>query len=124
MIEIDEVLVAISVRGDSVAQRSLRILTLRLLVLGRGLDDEVAVGELGAVGRTGDALERRLTIGRRHFLLLDQALQAAADGRNPATHRRVGDIDHHDRKSGRGTNLGDAVPHGAGPDDTNDLDHC
>ncbi|MGY4430111.1 hypothetical protein ACVWWO_002588 [Bradyrhizobium sp. F1.13.1] len=124
VIEIDEVFVASSVRGDSVAQRSFRILTLSFLVLGRRLDDEIAIDELGAVGGAGDALERGVAIARRHLLLLDQALEAAANRRNPAVHRRIGNIDHHDRKPGRGTNLRDAVPHGPCPDDANGLDHC
>ena len=62
VIEIDEVLVARIAAGLRCLQTAVVDLELRLLVLGRSLDDEVALAEAGQLRRRDDALERPLAV--------------------------------------------------------------
>ena len=124
VIEIDEVLVAIMPREFSDAAEILQDLQLQLLILGRRLDRKIAICQFGLVGRSEDATERHFTVGRGHLLLLDQALQARADGGKPALDRCVCDIRHHHLQAGRRTDLGNPVAHRARPDHAYDFNHC
>ncbi len=101
----------------------LQDLDLQLLVLGRGLDDEIAGGELRPVRGRGDTRQRGVAIGHGHLVLLDQTIQAAAHRGKTLGDGGVGDVDHHHAQSGRGAYLGDAVAHGSGPDDANGVRH-
>ena len=73
VIEIDEVLVASIARSLSFGHTSAKILRLTRFILGRGLDDQVAVGEGFEVRRVADALQ-----GRLHVTLGDDALLGLA----------------------------------------------
>jgi len=54
-------------------------LELRAEVLDDRLDDEVAVGEIGQVGRQRKLAERRVALRRSHLLLVDLPLQEVRD---------------------------------------------
>jgi hypothetical protein len=66
---------------------------------------------------------RGVLVRSRDLVLLEEAIEAGADGREPARHRLVGDVDHHDVESSDGARLRDAVAHGSGADDA-DFREC
>ena len=98
-------------------------LDLEVLVLGRGLDHEVAIRKLRLVGGAGDALERCLVVGLAHLLLVDQPLQALVDHRKPLGDGGIGNVGHDNGQSGSRADLRDTVAHGAGADNANGFNH-
>src|SRR5262249_61327074 len=54
-------------------------LALQLELLEHGLDDEVAIGEIGELGRERQARDRSVAFFLRHPSLLDAARQVALD---------------------------------------------
>ncbi len=117
VIEIDEVLVPTMVSGLSDGHKRGEDLALGLLVLGRRLDDEIAVAEIGErIGRR-DALDRGLALLVADALAADLARQVAVDGGNALRDPVGDDVVEQNVIAGQRADMGDAVAHLAGADD-------
>ena len=123
VMEIDDVFVARITPGRASASTCSQDLDLELLVLGGGLDDEVA-----ALQRVVARRALRCASARHPCPPPRSCPSSAADrgspaiGREPARHRGVGDVHHHDIEAGDGARLRDAVAHRSGADDADRLD--
>jgi len=103
--------------GDGIELRE--DLELEIEILGRCLDDEVAVGQGAQIGRHRDFGHRFVFLAGAHLLFLDQTIQAAGNGSQSALQGGVGDIGHYHRVACDGEGLNDSVTHRACANDSN-----
>ena len=92
------------------------------LVLGRGLDHDIAVAERRVIGRARQAVERVLLVGGADLVALHLAFQVPVDIGDGFVELVLGDIVHHDIDAGDGGDMGDAGSHLPGADDADFLD--
>ena len=111
VIEIDDVLVPTIASGLSEGQSGGEDLPLDLLLLGRRLDDEVAVAEVVVLLRRTDALERRLAVLFADALAGDLPRHVAVDGRDPGLEAVGVDIVELDVEAGERADMRDAAAH-------------
>ena len=116
VIEIDDVLVARIASGFSRRTEVDEDLALDVLLLGRRLDDEIAVAERVERFRRRDVLERRLRVLFLDDVLGDLARHVAVDGREPGLDAVGRDVVERHGKAGERADMGDAVAHLAGAD--------
>ena len=90
---------------------------LDVLVLARGLDDELPVGEIGDVGGEPQTRQRRLRLGGRELALLHGLGQGLLDPSATGGNRVVADLGDDDVAAGLREHLGDARPHEPAADD-------
>ena len=105
--------------GLQMRDQLLEDLALDLLVLGRRLDDDVAVAEQVVVGARRDALQRRvLVLGAEILPLRDLARPGCGRSSLSAPWQRLGvDVDQLDVEAGERADMGDAAAHLPGADD-------
>ena len=118
MIEIEEVLVPTMASGLSAGTERGEDLALDVFLLGRGLDDEIAVAEIvdaslagamrsSAAWRSSSLMRWRLTWRARLPLMVAK----------PAVDALGRDVVEHDVEAGERADMGDAVAHLTGADD-------
>ena len=117
MIEIDEVLVAISASGFRRRCQLLEDLTLDLFFLGRRLDHHVAIGEQRVIEAHLDAAERGILFFFADLAARDLTRQVAVDGFAAALQRLLVDVGHDHIDAGERADMGDAAAHLPGADD-------
>ena len=92
-------------------------LALGLLLLGRRLDDEIAVAEFSERVGGRDALDRGLALLVADALATDLPCQVAVDGRQSCRDAVGGDVVEQNVIARQRADVGDAVAHLAGADD-------
>ena len=122
VIEIDEVFEVRMVCGARCGTSALKICVLERLLLGRRLDDEVAVPEGGEVALEADPRQRRVALGLGDAAARDLAVHVAADDVGRRLERGLGDVVERDVEAGEREDVGDAVAHLPGADHANALD--
>ena len=123
VIEIEEVLVPTIASGFRLRAEVGEDLALDVFLLGRRLDDEIAVAELvERVGRR-DARERGLAVFLGDQLARDLPRQIAVDGREPGIDAVGRDVVEQNVHSGKRDHMRNAVTHLTGADDA-DLFDC
>ena len=95
---------------------------LELEILGDGLDNEVAVGELAVVDRAVYARAHPLGVLLRGLSFLDCASELLLDPAQALLQRRLVDLAHHDLVARLCGHLGDPVPHEPRSEDPHLLD--
>ncbi len=117
VIEIDDVLVPMIASGFSAGHRLGEDRALDVLLLGRGLDHEVAVAEVVERLRRRDARERGLARLLGEVALGDLARHVAVDGGKAGLDAVGRDIVEQHVEAGERADMGDAVAHLPGADD-------
>ena len=120
VIEIDEVLEAMIASGFSERTELGENLALDLLILGRGLDDEVAVGEILEASRRSLMRASAGACARLRVIWLRArpgAGQVAVDRGDRRLDALLGNVVHARRRSRQRADLRDAVAHLARADD-------
>ncbi|SLM22286.1 Uncharacterised protein [Streptococcus dysgalactiae subsp. equisimilis] len=92
------------------------------MVLGGCLDDQLRALEVVVVRRALDQRERRVLLRAGQLLLLDQPVEAGADGAEALVDGCLRDVDHHDVHADDRAGLGNAVAHRSGANDADGLD--
>ncbi len=115
VIEIEEVLVAISAAGRSLG-KLLEDLTFDILFFGRGFDHHVAIAEQRIVEPGRDARHRRIFFVLANPAARDLAREIAVDRVAAALHRLLADVGHHHVEPGERADMRDAAAHLPGTD--------
>ena len=95
---------------------------LDLFVLGRGLDDQIAVAEAGVIGAPGHSRQRRVAILGGQAPALDVAFQVVFDALAALGHGVVVDVEHVNVETVRRADLGDTATHLTATDDADLVD--
>ena len=116
VIEIDDVLVPTMVVGLERRAERAEDLALDLLLLGRGFDHQIAIGELVQRFCRADAIEGGLPLVVGDALAADLARQIAADGGKPLGNALGDDVVEQHVETRERADMGDAAAHLAGTD--------
>ena len=116
VIEIDDVLVATMASGLSDGAQIREDLALDVLLLGRGLDHQIAVGQRVVFLRRRDLRERVLARVLGDALLGDLTRHVAVDGRQTRLDAIGRHVVEHDRIARQRADMGNAVAHLPGAD--------
>src|SRR5262245_2020248 len=109
--------------GRQTLAQLLEDLALGRLVLGRRLDDQIAVGELLVVAGGRDAPQRGVLVLRADHAAADLAIHVAPDRLETFFDVRLIDVRKTDVEAFERADMGDAAAHLAGADDAAALDH-
>ena len=117
MIEIDEVFVVRIVSGLQARHQRLEDLGLDLLALGRGLDHEVGLPQIGQLHRRADPRERGVAIGRLDLPARDLPVEVLLDQRDGGLERVGVHVVEQNIVACQRHHMRDAVTHLPGADD-------
>jgi hypothetical protein len=116
VIEIDEVFEVRIVVRPQMRQQVLEDRLLDGLALGRGLDHQVGLAEIGQLQRGADPRQRGVPVACGDLLARDLAVEVLFDQGDRAVQRFLADVGHQNVVAGQRGHMGDAVAHLTGPD--------
>ena len=112
------------VRGNNGLSADQRIhlpedLSLELVILRRGLDDDLCGLETVVYCRWFDPPDRSVLFSRAHLALCDYPAKTPLDGVNPFFDSLLVEVEQDHINAFHGRNLGNSITHDSGPDDPN-----